>query len=180
MFTRQKGFVLGVVLLVSPLALLSPLRPGVICGESMSPTLKSGQAFVLDRLAYQRQPIRRNDILVFERNGTSYVKRVAALEGDSFFVLRYYDTGWDQPILPNELPRLRRLLKHATGIPARVVRRSVPSGYCYVLGDAANCSEDSRYFGPVPLESVRGRLLMSPTLAPMAIRLASTNGPIRL
>jgi signal peptidase I len=177
---RRKTSVLGAAVVLAGVASLAPFRFGLICGGSMAPTLHSGQPFLLDREAYRTRPITRGDILVFERDGVNYVKRVAALAGETFFVLRYTDTGWDYPVRPEEVPALRRMLRHEPGFPGRIVQRRVPEGCCYVLGDASNCSEDSRYFGPVPLEDIRGKLLMSQTAAPVALCLAATGGAARM
>lgn len=177
---RRKAGALGAAAVLAGVAPFTPFRLGLICGGSMAPTLRSGQPFLLDRQAYRTRPIARGDILVFERNGVNYVKRVAALEGEAFFVLRYTDTGWDYPLRPDEVPALRRMLRHDAGFPGRIVQRRVPAGSCYVLGDASECSEDSRYFGPVPLEDIRGKLLMSRTPAPVALCLAAAGGATRM
>jgi len=180
MFGNPLRTMMGGVMLCGVLQLLSPFHYGVVCGESMEPTLKSGQPFLVDRSAYQKEPVSPNDIVVFERNGISYVKRVAAVAGESFYVLRYFDTNWDYPIQPDELQRVRRMLKAAPGRVGKLVRRQVPPGCCYVLGDAAHCSEDSRYFGPVPLDELRGKLVMAHTTAPSTSQVASASGPVRL
>lgn len=178
MWHRKRLF--GAAGLLVGLLSFSPVRLGLTCGGSMAPTLQSGQPFLIDRLAYRTQPVSRGDILIFERNGINYVKRVAALQGESFFVLRYTDTGWDFPIRPDEVSKMQRMVRHAKGFPARVVQRHVPPGYCYVLGDASTCSEDSRFFGPVPLESIRGKLWMAPTTPPAEARLAAIGAPARM
>lgn len=180
MFGTRGKLIVGGALLCGALQLFSPFRCGVVCGWSMAPTLKSGQPFLIDRNAFNKQPVSRNDIVVFEREGKSYVKRVAAVAGDQFYVLRFLDTDWDYPLRSEELPRVRRLLRHSPSLPAKLVQRHVPAGSCYVLGDAAQCSEDSRFFGPVPLETLRGKLLMAPTLPPLTARVASSRGPVRL
>jgi len=180
MFGMRNSFLLCGAILCGLVQLVSPFQYGVVCGGSMSPTLQSGQPFLVDRSAYRQQPVSRDDIVVFERNGTSYVKRVAAVEGETFFVLRYLDTNWDYPLQSEELPRVRRMLKHSPNSTAKLVRRRVPPGYCYVLGDAPHCSEDSRYFGPLPLDALRGKLVMAPTTAPPFAGVASASAPVRM
>lgn len=177
---QRRRWFLGSVLLGGALVLCSPLRCGVVCGGSMAPTLRSGQPFLLDRSAYQKQRVMRNDIVVFERNGTTYVKRVAAIAGETFYVLRFRDTDWETPVQVGELPRVRRLLKNFPALPAKLIRRQVPQGSCYVLGDASQCSEDSRNFGPIALEMVRGRLLMAATVAPANAWVAWVHAPVHL
>lgn len=52
----------------------------------------------------------------------------------------------------------RILLKRVAGLAGDIVASvSVPKGSIYVLGDNRAQSDDSREFGPVPVESVIGR-----------------------
>src|SRR5688500_15395987 len=59
--------------------LKSGLRPGIVVGESMSPTLRAGQWFVLDSRAYEGAQPERGDIVVFRHRGATYIKRVAGI-----------------------------------------------------------------------------------------------------
>jgi inner membrane protease subunit 1 len=35
----------------------------------------------------------------------------------------------------------------------------VPQGHCWIVGDNLVASRDSRYFGPVPLALIRGKVI---------------------
>ncbi len=38
-------------------------------------------------------------------------------------------------------------------------RRKVPAGHCWVVGDNLPDSRDSRYFGPLPLALIKGKVI---------------------
>jgi signal peptidase I len=162
----------GAVLL-SGLYLLSPYRIGIVCGESMSPTLTNGQPILIDRSAYRNHPPQRGDVVIFVRNGVTYIKRVAAVEGDRFTVLRFH-SGGDLPLEPDQARSLKKCMNSVIPPPGRVVVRRMPVGCCYVLGDQQQLSEDSRQFGPVLVEEIRGKLLFAP---PHKSRLAMATAP---
>src|SRR5438093_2964686 len=65
----------------------SGLRPGVVMGNSMSPTLRSGEWFLLDTGAYRDTPPQRGDIVVFRHRSVTYVKRVLGGEKESVRML---------------------------------------------------------------------------------------------
>ena len=63
-------------------------------------------------------------------------------------------------LAPPDVDRLRRL--QATGrLPGRqVLPLIIPPECCFVLGDNATVSEDSRSFGPIPIGAILGRAML--------------------
>jgi signal peptidase I len=164
---------------------------------SMNPTIYEGDRVLVDkhsfglrvpfthvRLTAGEDPV-RGDIVVFDspQDGTSLVKRVAAvpgdvvmLDGESLIVngqrLRY---GPGEADHLRELPAATReqspivLREDGAGIdheimllPGRMGGRSfgpvtVPNGMYVMLGDNRDNSADSRYFGFVPRRNILGR-----------------------
>jgi signal peptidase I len=121
--------------------------------------------------------IARGDIVVFEYPldpSQSYVKRVAGVPGDririaakqlfvngyaieepykvhsSSALVPYRDDFPDAPPLGLG-PRAHEMLRHA-----RVGEMVVPKGNYFVMGDNRDDSDDSRFWGFVPAESIRG------------------------
>lgn len=142
-------------------AAVVPARPMVVMGESMEPTLHSGQMAVLDTRYYQKHPIRPGDVIAFNRNGQVYVKRVLATEGDSLVMLHYIRGNRRDLVLNWQLRPFQRLSRnfYPDRFDGKLVNSYVPEGTCFVVGDNENASEDSRSFGPVPLEEIRGKAL---------------------
>lgn len=51
---------------------------------SMEPTIHSGDLLLVEKLSYRSAGPARGDIAVFNHGGTRLIKRVAAVEGDTF------------------------------------------------------------------------------------------------
>ena len=133
---------------------------------SMEGTLLVGDQILVNRFIFgpgptdgvgsllPRRPLRHGDVVVFrhpEDPRRDLVKRVAALPGETVELAagRLIVDG-----RPQKEPSRVRPTTESFG-PVRV-----PAGAFFALGDNRADSGDSRQFGPVPLESVRGRALL--------------------
>lgn len=126
-----------------------------VLGNSMQPTLKEK-----DRLFALRVPLyfsgpSRGDVIVLEAPDNvdkDYIKRVIGLEGDSVQVMegKVYLNG----VLLIENYIDIDSYTHIYDLDTWVV----PEGEVFVLGDnrLEGASKDSRYFGCIPLDSVKG------------------------
>lgn len=148
-------------------AQLCPLRAGVVQGHSMEPTLAPGSLFVYDQTYYRRHPVRSGDVLLIRESGGIWVKRVYAVEGESFWTLR--DRMPDgqfrrDPIARGQEGRFSQVAalwqrRHRRDV--KVVRLRLPSGRLFLVGDGA-WSKDSRILGPLALAAVVGRVIELP------------------
>lgn len=125
-----------------------PVRPVVVLGPSMSPTLRSGSLLLASKTV---GPISRGDVVVFIHDGETLIKRVAYLEGDHIAQFKWIDE-WMIPTNDLMVAKLRQM---------RVPEREyvVPSEQVYVLGDNPSASRDSRVFGAIPMSSITGKVL---------------------
>jgi signal peptidase I len=141
--------------------LASPMRPGVVLGESMAPTFHSGQVFLTSRVA-GREALQKGDVVLLAVDDQVFLKRVFALGGESVWLLESVHHGQRlQEVVPaRQVPLLLRS-KSRYGEGPQLVRLTVPERHVYVLGDSSTNSYDSRHFGPVPLDAVRGRVVVS-------------------
>jgi signal peptidase I len=144
------------------------LRPGVVVGDSMSPTLRSGQWFVMDSKAYRRERPQRGDVVVFRHRRLTYVKRVLGAGGDTVCLLvqRDADGVWLSPVEPGMLGRARRLCRRSGGLRLQLVWIRVPPNHIYAIGDMVTRSVDSRHLGPIPLHEITGRVRFGLAPAP--------------
>ncbi|MCX6361844.1 MAG: signal peptidase I [Armatimonadetes bacterium] len=126
--------------------LVARFRVTVVDGQSMAPGLSNGQVVIVDT-AVRGAELRRGDVIVFTQGNESLVKRVAALPGDTL-----------SPGEAAAFSEVRDLFERppAGSAPSCL---TVPAGRLVALGDNRRESDDSRAFGPVPLEAVVGRLV---------------------
>ncbi len=122
----------------------------VVSGHSMDPSLEPGDRLVVDKLSHRWRRIRRLDVLVFEcptQGGVDYVKRVVGLPGETV-ELRGGELYVDGKLVPQGFDHVDDLGSYP---PVEV-----PEGEYYVLGDNRPWSKDSRSFGTVAREKIRG------------------------
>jgi len=117
--------------------------------------------FLANLLPYRE--VRRGDIIVFKFPGdpaTDYVKRVVALPGDTVEVKgdALFVNGLGLP--PHRAPGRPTPAAETAGEEARVgPLRVLPEKY-FAMGDNRHESYDSRSWGPVPAENIKGRALL--------------------
>ncbi len=126
-----------------------------VLGNSMYPTLHERDRLFANKIPLYFSGPDRGDIVVLEapdHPNKDYIKRVIGIGGDTVAIIdgKVYLNG--------------ELLKEdyiEEGAYTHVYSENyweVPEGYVFVLGDnrEEGASKDSRYFGCVPLESIKG------------------------
>jgi signal peptidase I len=141
--------------------LATPVRPGVVLGESMAPAFHSGQVFLTSRVP-NPEGLRKGDVVLVAVDDQVFLKRVFALGGDRVWLLESAADEQEAPqvVLTPDLPRSRPWAPWY-GEAVQLHRLTIPEKHVYVLGDSLANSYDSRHFGPVPWEAVRGRVVVS-------------------
>ncbi len=140
---------------------------------SMEPTLEIGDHILVNKFIYGTKiPFtnlslfpwtspQRGDVIVFIyplEPDKDFIKRVIGVEGDTVKIInkRLYING-------AEVPDPHAVYKEDPVLPGDVQKRdnfgpiTVPPGKLFVLGDNRDRSLDSRFWGFVPLEDVRGK-----------------------
>lgn len=171
---KRAGLYAG--LAAAGLTLAAPWRVGVVLGNSMSPSLRNGSFYLLDR-SKEAKEIRPGDVVVFRRGGVNYIKRVIAVGGDQVYVTTTPSSGRDELVMDWQLRQMRRVFAHAERrYCVKIVARKVPPGTCYVVGDHITDSVDSRELGPIPMELIIGKLVDAPEQTPDLDHLAVVTG----
>ena len=126
-----------------------------VYGQSMEPNLHSDQRLVVEKLSYGFHEPRRGDIAVLQvpQAGSGLlIKRVIGLAGEKVEIkgAKVYinDQPLEEPYLSSQSQRDMKAIV-------------VPPEHIFVLGDNRGFSNDSRAFGPVPLDNVIGRAWFS-------------------
>ena len=129
-------------------------RSFYIPSESMLPTLKVNDYILVNRFVYKMAQPSRGEIIVFhpphvkDPANTDFIKRVVALENDVVEVA-------NGVLYLNGIPQDEPFIKEP--IEADFPAYRVPKGHIFVMGDNRNNSDDSRYWGPLPLENIVGK-----------------------
>ena len=148
-----------VIMLVAFVLVFGFVRPFVveafrIPSESMVPTLEVGDRVLANKFIYRFTEPARGDVVLFdsveEGSEDTLIKRVAGVEGDEIRVqggtLFVNGEPQDEPYLNQYVPDQSTPYGPET----------VPKDHVFVLGDNRGNSGDSRIFGPVPVENIKG------------------------
>lgn len=135
---------------------VSPYR---LATASMMPTLQKDDFLMTDPKGFSDQAPKRGDLVVFEypRDPTKqFLMRVIALEGETVEIKN------KQVFIGNE--PLQESYKVHEDIVIDNSRDNfgplkIPAGHCFVLGDNRDNSNDSRYWGTLPLANLKGKAL---------------------
>ena len=133
--------ILLIVVILIRTFIVTPVR---VNGTSMNQTLYEGDILLLFKMA----KIERNDIVVIDKTveGSNIIKRVIALPGEKIKceegIIYVNGEKYDD--------------KYAHGVTSDFVEVELQSDEYFVLGDNRIVSEDSRYFGPVGKEHIKG------------------------
>jgi signal peptidase I len=124
--------------------------------ESMVPTLEVNDRVFVDKVFYKIDGIQRLDVVVFAPppeayTKDDYIKRVVGLPGDEIEIKE------GVLFVNGEQVKEAYLAETMNGSFGPV---TVPEGQLFVLGDNRNNSSDSRAWGFVPVENVKGRAIV--------------------
>jgi signal peptidase I len=124
--------------------------------ESMVPTLEVGDRVLASKFIYRVFEPERGDIVVFDsvdEDDQTLIKRVVGVAEDEIQVqggvLYVNDEAQEEPYL-NDADQFRSYYGPTV----------VPEGHIFVMGDNRGNSADSRVFGPLPLENLKGEAFM--------------------
>lgn len=141
-----------------------------IPSESMVPTLQVGDRLFVNKFVYYFRPPEIGDIVVFktppaiyEPRKPIYVKRVVGIDGDEVCIRpdgRLYVDG-ERVAHPSILSiDYSNRVVDLSGRLKLFVCEDVPEDEVYVFGDNSRHSYDSRSWGGVPIENIKGKAVL--------------------
>jgi signal peptidase I len=122
----------------------------------MEPSLHSDQRLVVEKVSYRFHGPQRFDVVILKlpsQGDELLIKRVVGLPGETVEIR-------DGQVYINGEPLVESFINGDTR-PGRNEHVIVPPLHVFVLGDNRNHSNDSRSFGPVPIENIVGRAWVS-------------------
>ncbi|MBP6857766.1 MAG: signal peptidase I [Candidatus Pacebacteria bacterium] len=135
------------------------IRPFVVNGSSMSPTLETGNYLLIDEVTYKFSEPERGDVVVFKappEPDKYFIKRIIGLPGDTVSI-----NGQIVTITNAENPEgftlSESFITHKS-LDNMVVK--VLEDQYFVMGDNRAGSFDSRSWGTLPKANLRGRALL--------------------
>lgn len=119
-------------------------------GLGMFPAVKDGDLILAYRL---QQTYGKGDVVVYRAGGQRYLGRIAAGGTD---VVMMDDSG---SLTVNGSPQNGEILYPTFARENAVYPLRVQEGMVFVLGDYRTQTQDSRDFGPIPLDDIQGKVI---------------------
>jgi signal peptidase I len=167
-------------IVIISLAVVLPIRyfiaqPFVVSGDSMDNTFQNNNYLIVDELSYRFENPQRGDVVVFKvppkglelsnfpaDKTVFFIKRIIGLPGDTVEI-----NGDQVKIFNNKNPNGLVLDE-----PYSFINKLAPSSFStiqqkvtlgdgeyFVMGDNRHNSSDSRFWGVLPKENIKGRVL---------------------
>ncbi len=148
-----------IALAISIVLYLTLITPHQVDGQSMMPTFRNQEHIIANKIIYKLREPRRGDVIIFKHSPTEdYIKRVIGVAGDEIAII-------DGHVYINneQLDESDYLADTVRTMPGPALPEgqpfTVPAGHIFVMGDNRPHSTDSRVFGPVELEAVKGEVI---------------------
>jgi signal peptidase I len=136
------------------------IQPFVVPTGSMLPTIQLSDQVLANMFVYRFSTPQRGDIVVLDDPDgkvDTLIKRVIAVGGQTVDLQDGKVVVDDQALSEPYTHGLRSDPIERPGAQNITYPITIPPSYIWVMGDNRTSSQDSRYFGPVPLSSVHGR-----------------------
>jgi signal peptidase I len=131
------------------------LEARYVPSPSMVPTIEVQDRFLSNKTAYWFQKPQRYDIIIFKPPAElgikeDFVKRVIGLPGETIAV-------YNGVVYINKKPLSEPYITPDRAPLANFDPYIIPDGKLFMMGDNRNNSQDSRYWGALPVENIKGK-----------------------
>ena len=129
----------------------SILSTTVVSGQSMYPSFNDGDIKILTKYNTRPSQLKNGEVVVFKITGKFLIKRVIGLPGDTFEIVNN-KTYINNTEIPEEYTNT------FSGMDS-IEKFIIPEGQIFVMGDNRDDSMDSRYFGPININTILGKVI---------------------
>lgn len=140
-----------------------PIKAYKMTSGSMVPTMRVGDRIIVDKQHYEKAVPARGDAVVFKfppDPRRKFLKRVVGLSGEKIEIRDHVVFANDQPLKePYVLIERKGKEANEEHFLANFGPLVVPEGKLFVMGDNREMSRDSRSFGPIGVEDLKGKAL---------------------
>jgi len=127
------------------------VQPHRVQGVSMHPSFENGELLLTEKVSYRLSAPNRGDIIVFEapiERKADFIKRIIGIPGDTITIR-------DGSVYINSMKLDENyIMGNTEGNKTLVLGESE----YFVLGDNRAASSDSRVFGPIKKNTIRGKV----------------------
>lgn len=161
---REYLEVIGISLVAAILLRIFIVSAYRVDSASMEDTLFEGDYIFINKLAYTFSDPKPGDIVVFKYplNPTKdYIKRIIAVPGQTVEVVDkvvYIDNELAD-IYPNVKNTDPKVMAYQLSTRDNLAPTVVPQGKYFVMGDNRDISQDSRFWGMLPEDHLKGKAL---------------------
>ena len=124
------------------------IQPTIVVGQSMEPTLKEGNLLLVNRLAEKYE---RFDIVVASYENSYLIKRVIGLPGETIQIKN------NKIYIDNK--EINDVYNGSMDGGMFLEPTLIKENEYVIIGDNRNNSSDSRYFGPVSVDTIMGKAI---------------------
>lgn len=147
-----------IALALSVVLYLFLFTPHEVLGRSMFPTYKNGEYLIANKIVYQLKQPEQGDVIIFRYSATQdYIKRVIGTAGD---IVAIQDGQFvvNGQLLDESAYLEDTVFTDGGAFLAEGTEIVVPEGELFVSGDNRPHSSDSRAFGTIKIDDVKGKV----------------------
>jgi len=134
--------------------------PHEVIGRSMEDNFWNGEYLLADKVSYHLGDPRPGDVIIFKHTDTAdYIKRVIGIPGDTVELRDGYFYVNGERLSESEYLESDVYTSGGNYLSEGEIV-TVKDGYVFVAGDNRPHSSDSRAFGPIEQEKIKGRAVL--------------------
>lgn len=142
------------------------IQPRIVQNISMQPNFYEGDRIIMDHLSYHISDPKRGDIVVLESPSDSsidYVKRVIGLPSEKVLIengrITIFNEKFPQGFILDEKYLPKQTSTTGGNFLPENQETVIPADSYLVMGDNRSCSSDSRAWGTIANEKIKGKVI---------------------